>query len=498
MITNTIKLGVHTSGFPHATNDNFDENYIDYALWETYNSSDPSEVIVANGQLQISHTANSQYNTLQSLDTWDLTGDAFSVQVTDAGNQALSSHGAFFGILIDANNKVSMGASNGMLQPYQVVAGVQTGIGSGITYNSVTHAYWRIRESGGTLFCDTSTDGTSWTNRWSLLNPFAITAVYGYCQSGCWQNEASGSHAYFDNFVFPSNISTLTTFTNDAGRKPSIVMVFQAWGDAGKNFLTGSMNFITAFGAIPMVTWEPWVSGGVVTQPTYSLANIIAGNFDTYITSFATSAATWGKPFYLRFAHEMNGNWYPWSEQVNGNSSGQYVTAWRHIHALFVAAGATNVIWVWAPNTEYSGSTALSELYPGDNYVDWIGMDGYNWGTSQTWSSWQSFSQVFNQTYTTILNVTSTKPLMIAEMSSSESGGSKADWITSVFPGEISKFPRIQAFIWFNQTTGSDWRIESSNSAITAFKVAMQKMLQGASFNDTVQTRRNVQNLQRF
>ena|SRR5947207_13491520 len=92
--------------------------------------------------------------------------------------------------------------------------------------------------------------------------------------------------------------------------------------------------------------------------------------------------------------HEMNGNWYPWSEQVNGNTAGEFVLAWQHVHALFTIQGVTNVTWVWCPNVDYPGSTPLHELYPGDASVVWAGMDGYYWGSIQR-HVWQPFSSVF-------------------------------------------------------------------------------------------------------
>ena len=76
---------------------------------------------------------------------------------------------------------------------------------------------------------------------------------------------------------------------------------------------------------------------------------MIAGRYDEYIREFAEEARAWGHPFFLRFNWEMNGDWFPWSEGVNGNPSGEYVAAWRHVHDIFAAVGATNVTWVWCP-----------------------------------------------------------------------------------------------------------------------------------------------------
>jgi len=276
------------------------------------------------------------------------------------------------------------------------------------------------------------------------------------------------------------NFSGVSSFEADAGKPLAIVMDYQGWGvtDGSQNFTPSWMNQVHAHGSIPLVTWEPWLYSAGINQPAYQLQRIYNGTFDAYITKWAQDAKAWGYPFFLRFAHEMNGNWYPWSEQVNGNQPGDYVMAWRHIHDIFTANGATNVSWVWSPNIEYSYTTPLVEEYPGDSYVDWIGMDGYNWGTSQPNHSWQTFSQVFSQTYTDLQQLAPTKPLMIAETSSAEQGGSKANWITDALTTQLpNNFPNIKAILWFNAdftTSGqADWRIESSSTAQQGFAQAM-------------------------
>ena len=100
-----------------------------------------------------------------------------------------------------------------------------------------------------------------------------------------------------------------------------------------------------------------------------------------YLRQYASEAKAWGHPFFLRFASEMNGSWVSWSERHSGNSAGQFVQAWRHVHDIFTSVGATNVTWVWCPNTENAYTTPLEDLYPGNAYVDWAGIDGYNFST---------------------------------------------------------------------------------------------------------------------
>jgi beta-mannanase len=270
------------------------------------------------------------------------------------------------------------------------------------------------------------------------------------------------------------DLSLVTAFEAHVQKAVSIVMWYQGWGltDGSQYFEASWMDAVRNHGSIPLVTWEPWLYTQGVNQSTYSLSNIINGHLDAYITRWAQDSHSWGYPYFLRFAHEMNGNWYPWSEQVNGNKPGQYMLAWKHVHDIFKAQGASNVTWVWSPNVEYPGSIALKELYPGDGYVDWVGMDGYNWGTVYN-HRWQSFSQVFQQTYDDILKITS-RPLMVAETGSTEQSGIKANWITDAFAEQIpNKFPKIKAVVWFNESKETDWRIESSPAAQAAFARAV-------------------------
>ncbi len=287
---------------------------------------------------------------------------------------------------------------------------------------------------------------------------------------------SSPASIYYGVHVALDSLSYVTAFEADAHKAVSIVMWYQQWGltNGWQNFQTGWMNAVRAHGSIPLVTWDPgnpYISSPV--QPIYALQNIINGNFDSYITRWALASKAWGHPYFLRFAHEMNGYWNPWSELVNGNQPGQFVLAWRHVHDIFTRLGVTNVTWVWSPNIDFSNSTPLAELYPGDAYVNWVGMSGYNWGNIGG-HSWQSFSSVFSQTYHDLLSITSL-PIMITETASTEQDGNKAAWITDAYVTQLPNyFPRIRAVVWFNEPKETDWQIESSISAQNAFASAIQ------------------------
>lgn len=254
--------------------------------------------------------------------------------------------------------------------------------------------------------------------------------------------------------------------TDLTGERPGLVMWYRGFGD---DITAHELDLAATDGTLPLLTWEPynWTHG--IEQPEYTLSRIISGEFDSYLLRNAETLRDWNQPLLLRFAHEMNGDWYPWSEAANGNSPGDYITAWRHIHDLFARAGVTNVSWVWSPNIEYDGSLPLDGLYPGDDYVDVIAIDGYNWGTSAEWHTWQSPAQVFDATLDTVRAIAPGKPLIIGETASSEFGGDKGAWVTELFAWLMAT-PDIEAFVWFHYDKETDWRIDSSAASAAAFQ----------------------------
>jgi len=278
------------------------------------------------------------------------------------------------------------------------------------------------------------------------------------------------------------NAQAILTFATRVGTAPRAVMWYQDWAQPEtRAFNTEQMDAVYIHGAVPVVTWEPWDAMAGPNQPTYALRQILAGSYDGYVHEWARAAATWNRPFYLRFAHEMNGTGYPWTPTINGNTPEEYVATWRHLHDIFQQEGATNTRWVWSPTVLPSDTLPLlATFYPGDAYVDWVGLDGYNWGTSQTWSHWSDLASVFAASYQTLAAMT-TKPMMIAETASAESGGDKAQWITQGLLTDIpQRFPRIRAVIWFNEAKETDWRVDSSPATLAAYRaVARSPLYQG-------------------
>lgn len=238
-------------------------------------------------------------------------------------------------------------------------------------------------------------------------------------------------------------------------------------------FPTTPFNDIRAHGAIPFFSWASDSTPSGQNQPDFQLSDVIAGTYDSYIRDWATAANAWGHPFFLRFDWEMNGNWFPWSEGVNGNEPGEYVAAWRHVHDIFASVGATNASWVWCPYVNPNSTLqSLGPVYPGDAYVDWTCLDGYNWGPDATPPRvWRSFSYLFKSTYHQITDtIAPSKPMVVGETASTESGGSKAGWIHNMFESLASEFPQIRGLLWFDYyEDGMDWPLETSETATDAF-----------------------------
>jgi hypothetical protein len=280
----------------------------------------------------------------------------------------------------------------------------------------------------------------------------------------------------------PWDMAPVSKFQEITGRSMSLVHFFQPWANCSGSscsfysFPWTPVENVRQNGSIPVISWDSESIPSNVNESDFQLSDIIAGRYDSYIREWAGKAKQWGHPFFLRFDWEMNGNWFPWSEGVNGNKSGEFVAAWRHVHDIFSAVGVTNVTWVWCPNVNWSGSfenfKSVAGQYPGDEYVDWTGLDGYNWGTNPSRSgSWQTFSQLYRASYRYLTEtVAPNKPLMIGEVASSEYGGSKATWIKEMLSEVPTEYPKIRALLWFDKFDSSmDWPIETSSTAASAF-----------------------------
>jgi len=264
----------------------------------------------------------------------------------------------------------------------------------------------------------------------------------------------------------PNNLQAWDLFERHAGKKAAIVNQGQSWTSFDKY----EVEATRARGAIPLVTM------GLGKE--MKLADIANGSQDAAIKRWAQEAKAWGYPFLFAPWWEMNGAWFAWGR------SPDFVAAWRRFHDLVVGQGATNVTWTWVANSVwFDPESNPTKYYPGDAYVDWTGLDSYNWGRMPAQpDKWITPEQTITPTLKIIRAVAPTKPLIIVENASTEYGGNKTDWIREMLTTYLPHHPEIKAYLWFNWNllkNGSreDWPIESSAPAQQQFRKAVQSGL---------------------
>ena len=264
------------------------------------------------------------------------------------------------------------------------------------------------------------------------------------------------AHGIYLGVFNPAVLSTpgaLTAWNRQHGTPARIINSYQQWFSNDTRFHPDRARMIATQGGVLMITWEPWAkprdSVHATHQPAVRLRLIADGRYDAYVRRWARAAAAYRGPLLIRFMQEMNGEWYPWAYRFNGNSKRDYVRAWRHVHDVFVKAGATNVRWVWAVNS-FAGlkrpGRQLGSYYPGRRYVDWVSVTGFNWGQREI--PWRSPSQVFGGTLAALSHLH--KPIMISELGTFSDGASSRPWIRSALHDIPRRYPRVHAIVWFD------------------------------------------------
>jgi len=222
--------------------------------------------------------------------------------------------------------------------------------------------------------------------------------------------------------------TSLTEFENISGTEVDIALKFLAFA-TGLYFPTKEAQTVSDKGGAIFIKLEPWSWKGK-NDSSFTLEKLVKGEYDYLLKRFAMGAIKFGKPIFVSFAHEMNGNWYPWS----GNPK-LYVKAFRHIHDVIQKAGTKNITWVWNPDI----FSAAKAYYPGNTYVDWVAIDGYNW------SGTDSAASLFNKRLKELKPLG--KPIMIGEFACAKN---KAACIAN-FINYTANNNDIKAYIFFNK-----------------------------------------------
>ncbi|MCX7779873.1 MAG: glycoside hydrolase family 26 protein [Negativicutes bacterium] len=210
---------------------------------------------------------------------------------------------------------------------------------------------------------------------------------------------------------------------------------------------------------------------------------ILDGRYDDYFHAYARKLKDFGHPVLFRLNNEMNGDWCWYSAYYTGKDTEIYKAVWRYIHTIFDQNGADNVLWVWNPHDvsrpDFKWNHAYM-YYPGDEYVDIIGLTGYNTGTYFPGEHWREFAAIYDPLYAAYSSVFA-KPFMITEFGSNSTGGNKVAWLETMF-GQIRRYPNIKVAIWWNGidydragNPGRVYLLDESQETTAVFRKRLQE-----------------------
>jgi len=178
------------------------------------------------------------------------------------------------------------------------------------------------------------------------------------------------------------------------------------------------------------------------------------GACDDEIRRFARAAAAYGHPFLFRLNNEMNSDWTSYSGVVNMADPQLYIDVWQRFYRIFEEEGVDNCLWIYNPNDRNAPPSKWNDslaFYPGNEYVQLLGVTGYNNGTYYTkWNEqWRDFTTIYDEIWNLYAPHFSRFPWIITEFASSSYGGDKAAWIDEMF-AHIGDYPNIKLAVWFN------------------------------------------------
>jgi hypothetical protein len=263
----------------------------------------------------------------------------------------------------------------------------------------------------------------------------------------------------------PTNIDALEIA---CGRKFALSMHYYAWADSAfstPQSFTKALSDDAASNRIPVVSWN-----------ATNLIDILSGNQNSAITNAALAMAAFQGPILLRWAWEMNllgmkgKEWAYLGYPTNGSDPSpaqvaaaqtNFVSAWRQIRAIFDANGAANVIWLWNPGADNDSAPGQSSggytdgFYPGDAYVDWIGLDAYN---RQDDAFADTYAVDPSYGYT---NMTKhAKPLLIGETGAYFTNEAHQITFFDAAAGSLqTNFPQLLGFMYFDANGNDDWSL---------------------------------------
>jgi hypothetical protein len=262
--------------------------------------------------------------------------------------------------------------------------------------------------------------------------------------------------------------TTVTTWEQMLGRRFDMVLMYYDFsGRPGPGQFPDRQMKQVAQDRIPVFDWE---TRDYVAGTNLRWADVAAGRYDdSVVIPQAKRLKAYGKPVMLGLDHEMDIS-YP-----KHGSPAEYRAMYRHVREVFAAQGVHNVVWVWAVTGWLSGDRGdlVKSFYPGDDLVDWVGYDPYNWGPCK--STWKTFEQTISTFYRwSAANGLGDKPLMLQEYGLSPDPANpqaSQQWYRDI-PSVLKRYPRLKALVRWDSDTSCTLRIDAGPGMVDAFKQA--------------------------
>ncbi len=278
-------------------------------------------------------------------------------------------------------------------------------------------------------------------------------------------------------YVGSDSPGAVASFENVLGAHLAITSSFRGWGDV---FPDEVQRQQAAGGHTLLVAWD--LGASAVTR----FSTFTSGVHDAYLAQEADAARSYGQPLYIRPWAEMNADWVAFQptsagDRPAGGTPVQFIRAWRYVVTFFRNHGASNVRWVFDPTTDtYAETTPVRSIWPGTEYVDVLGLDGYNWGNGGV-LTWRTFADIYALQYQRLIALAPTLPVWVCEFGSkapNENDGAavdpahaKASWYSGMF-SYLARADHITALVMFDVGKERDWRIESDSATLSTMRAA--------------------------
>lgn len=308
-----------------------------------------------------------------------------------------------------------------------------------------------------------------------------LASSNSFCTLGAWSKEGNSA-----NFIdIAENFESY--FKSSSDKKLGVVHFFQPFAVDGGNTQNHypsveRINKVIQQGYIPMITLEDHFVNSKPNLKQPNLYSIVEGHFDSFFADWARQIKQVNGIVLLRILHEFNGDWYPWCIANNDKNPQLLIRAYQHIHDIFNAQLVSNVKYIWCANSTSFPQEKwnfIMDAYPGDAYVDFVGLDIYN-GAGKGVPVWRSFRKEAIENYFILTQTLTNKPLFICETASrerigaeSKSAQNKAGWIRDMSKALSSDISKVKLLIWFNEK--STFKINTSPEAENSFSTFVWK-----------------------